>query len=169
MTIESEPGRGTCVGLYLQRLVEGTAGPLVPVFIGETALVEAEQTPRRAILVVDDEEAVLDVVRRFLEIPGHEVTGVTSGREALELLGRGATFDLVVLDVMIPREDPVQTLQRIRQRCPQVPVLLCTGLHEDTQASHLLRYPATTLLHKPFRMNELWHAVKEAMAERGVP
>src|SRR5207245_3471807 len=100
-----------------------------------------EVTPGRSILVVDDEEAVLDVVRRFLQIAGHEVTCLTSGREAIELLGRGKFVDLVILDVMMPREDATQTFQRIRQRCPGVPILLCTGLHEGTPATHLLRQP----------------------------
>ncbi len=164
LTIDSEPGRGTCIALYLPRLIERAGAPVVPVLMGDAELVEAEQTPRRAILVVDDEEAVLDVVRRFLQIAGHEVTCLTSGREAVEVLGQGAAFDLVILDVMMPREDAAQTFGRLRQRCPGVPVLLCTGLHEGTPASQLLRQPGVTLLRKPFRMNELWYAVKEALA-----
>src|SRR5262249_39108229 len=109
MTIESEPNKGTCVALYLPRFLDRersrkSAGAVLP---GEHEAVqlEPEVTPRRAILVVDDEEAVLDVVRRFLQIAGHEVTCLTSGREAIELLGDGAVVDLVILDVMMPRED----------------------------------------------------------------
>jgi DNA-binding response OmpR family regulator len=116
---------------------------------------------------VDDEEAVLDVVRRFLQIAGHEVTCLTSGREAVELLAAGKVIDLVILDVMVPREDTTQTFQRIRQRCPGVPILLCTGLHEGNPAGNLLQKPRTTLLRKPFRMSELWDAVKEALARTG--
>jgi two-component system cell cycle sensor histidine kinase/response regulator CckA len=168
LTIESEPGVGTCVALYLPRLVERDSGrkSVAPVS-WESEVVEPELTPRRAILVVDDEEAVLDVVRRFLQIAGHEVTCMTSGREAVELLAGGKTVDLVILDVMMPREDSTQTFLRIRQRCPGVPVLLCTGLHEGTPAAHLLRQPDTSLLRKPFRMNELWYAVKQALSETG--
>jgi signal transduction histidine kinase/CheY-like chemotaxis protein len=167
LTIESEPGRGTCVGLYLPRLVERPAAQPVPVLVGEAEVVEPEQMPRRSILVVDDEEAVLDVVRRFLQIAGHEVTCLTNGREAVELLAAGKVIDLVILDVMVPREDTTQTFQRIRQRCPGVPILLCTGLHEGSPAGHLLQKPGTTLLRKPFRMSELWDAVKEALAGAG--
>jgi PAS domain S-box-containing protein len=165
LTLDSEPARGTCVALYLPRLVERDSQrrSAVPVQLGEAEVVEPEVTPRRAILVVDDEEAVLDVVRRFLQIAGHEVTCLTSGREAIEMLAEGKLVDLVILDVMMPREDSAQTFQRIRQRCPSVPILLCTGLHESTPATQLLRQPGTTLLRKPFRMNELWYAVKEAL------
>ena len=52
----------------------------------------------------------------------------TSGQEALELLSNGRPVDLVILDLMMPREDVAATFQRLRQRRPGVPVLLCTGL-----------------------------------------
>jgi CheY-like chemotaxis protein len=166
LTIDSNPNQGTCVALYLPRLVERDSqrqGAL-PVLVGEAEGVEPEATQRRAILVVDDEEAVLDVVRRFLEIAGHEVTCLSSGREAVDLVAGGKKVDLVILDVMMPREDAAQTLQRLRQRCPNLPVLLCTGLHESARAASLLEKPGTTLLRKPFRMSELWDAVKHALA-----
>ena len=171
LTIESDPGQGTCAALYLPRLLEreGSHKSAMPVLPGQAEVVEPELTPRRAILVVDDEEAVLDVVRRFLQIAGHEVTCLTSGREAIEVLASGSVVDLVILDVMMPREDTGQTFQRIRQRCPGVPILLCTGLHEGTPAAQLLRQPHTTLLRKPFRMNELWYAVKQALSETARP
>jgi PAS domain S-box-containing protein len=166
LTIDSAPSQGTCVALYLPRLVEreGVGKRAVPVLMGEAEEVEAEHVPTRSILVVDDEEAVLDVVRRFLQIAGHEVTCLTSGREAVELLAGGKVVDLVILDVMMPREDVSQTFGRIRQRCPNVPILLCTGLQEGNVADQLQQKPATMLLRKPFRMNELWYAVKEALA-----
>ncbi len=172
LTIDSEPGRGTCVGLYLPRLVERPlARPVQPVGESEVVQVEPEHLPRRTILVVDDEEAVLDVVRRFLQIAGHEVTCLTSGRAAVEwldeMLAAGRSIDLVILDVMMPREDVNQTFACIRQRCPGVPILLCTGLHEGNVAGHLQRQENTSLLHKPFRMNELWYAVKEALLGPG--
>jgi DNA-binding NtrC family response regulator len=64
---------------------------------------------------------------------------------------------------MMPREDAQVTFQRIRQRCPEVPVLLCTGLADAEPAPKLLRLPATSLIRKPFRMGELWQAVKETL------
>ena len=71
----------------------------------DAEVVEPESAPGRSILVIDDEEAVLDVVRRFLQIAGHQVTVATSGQEALELLSNGRPVDLVILDLMMPRED----------------------------------------------------------------
>jgi CheY-like chemotaxis protein len=91
------------------------------------------------------------------------VTVATSGHEALELLANGRPVDLVILDLMMPREDVAQTFQRLRQRRPGVPVLLCTGLADASPAPELLLNSAVGLIRKPFRMNELWYAVRQAL------
>jgi PAS domain S-box-containing protein len=165
MTIDSVPGRGTKVTLHLPRLTstDVVSHPALADYAAED--LEPEAGPGRAILVIDDEEAVLDVVRRFLQIAGHEVHCATSGQGALDGLGGGQEVDLVILDLMMPREDAAQTFRRLRQRRPRVPVLLCTGLPQADPAPALLREEAVGLIRKPFRMNELWYAVKQALSE----
>jgi PAS domain S-box-containing protein len=162
LTLDSAPGRGTRVSLYLPRALPSLAAKgLSPGDATEGG--EPETTPSRAILVIDDEAAVLDVVRRFLQIAGHEVACASSGAEALEHLNGGQACDLIVLDLMMPREDAVALFQRLRQRRPGVAVLLCTGLPQAEPVPELLRGGAAGLIRKPFRMNELWHAVKQAL------
>jgi CheY-like chemotaxis protein len=129
-------------------------------------VLEPEALPGKSILVVDDEEAVQDVVRRFLEIAGHEVVCASNGDRGLELLANGRTCDLVILDLMMPREEAATTFQRLRQRRPDVPILLCTGLPQADPAPHLLQAGAAGLLRKPFRMNELWYAVNQALTQK---
>jgi PAS domain S-box-containing protein len=162
MTLDSEPNRGTRVSLYLSRVLPGTDAAAAP-RPGDAETVEPELTVGRSILVVDDEEAVLDVMSRFLEIAGHSVTCAASGHEALEHLAAGRPCDLVILDLMMPREDAMMTFQRLRHRRPGVPALLCTGLPQAGPAPELLRGGAAGLIRKPFRMNELWHAVEQAL------
>jgi CheY-like chemotaxis protein len=162
LTIDTTPGQGTSIRLYLQRLSSLTSADAA-IALSPSEVLEPETVPGRAIMVIDDEEAVLDVVRRFLQIPGHRVSGATSGQEALELLAGGAEADLVILDLMMPSEDARTTFQKVRQRCPGVPVLLCTGLPQADPAPELLRQPAVSLIRKPFRMNELWYAVRQAL------
>jgi two-component system cell cycle sensor histidine kinase/response regulator CckA len=164
LTIDSDPTRGTRVGLFLPRLLDAAdaARPSVPAPGPE--VLEPESTPGRSILVIDDEEVVLDVVRRFLQIAGHSVTCVSRGHEALDQLAAGRQVDLIILDLMMPREDAATTFQRLRQRRPDVPVLLCTGLPQADPAPELLRHAGVGLIRKPFRMNELWYAVREALA-----
>jgi PAS domain S-box-containing protein len=158
LTIDTLPGQGTCVSLYLPRLAD--AGPAAGFESGQ--VLEPENLPGRCILVVDDEEAVLDVVRRFLEIAGHQVTCATSGGQALEFLEQGLPAELVILDLMMPREDGAATFRHLRQLRPDVPVLLCTGLVQADPVP-LLAEGAAGMLRKPFRMNELWYAVNQAL------
>src|SRR5258708_35265994 len=82
---------------------------------------DTETSLGRHILVIDDEEAVLDIVRRFLEIAGHQVICASSGHDGLDWLSKSKEIDLVVLDLMMPREDSAITFQRIRQRWPELP------------------------------------------------
>jgi two-component system cell cycle sensor histidine kinase/response regulator CckA len=164
LTIDSTPGQGTSVKLYLPRVPVPAARGREPFEAGQ--VLEPETGPGRAILVVDDEEAVQDVVRRFLEIAGHHVTCASSGEQALELLANGRPCDLVILDLMMPREESAVTFQKLRQRRPGVPILLCTGLPQADPAPHLLKAGAAGLLRKPFRMTELWYAVNQALNTR---
>jgi CheY-like chemotaxis protein len=162
LTIDSEAGSGTTVGVYLPRLVQSSPADRHADF-EEGQVLEPETAPGRNILVIDDEEAVLDVVRRFLEIAGHHVTCAESGQAALELLSPALDIDLVILDLMMPREDAVTTFQRLRQRRPNTPILLCTGMPTGQPAPQLLAAGAVGILRKPFRMNELWYAVNQAL------
>jgi PAS domain S-box-containing protein len=163
LTIDTMIRQGTCVSLYLPRLTGDDAGPGKEAFEAGQVL-EPEQVPGRNILVIDDEEAVLDVVRRFLEIAGHGVTCATTGAQALQLLEQDLPADLVILDLMIPREEGAQTFQRLQQRRPGLPVLLCTGLVPPDLHPSPLPEGAAGLLRKPFRMNELWYAVNQALS-----
>ena len=163
LTIDSALGRGTRVSLYLPRASSKVEAAETALPRGDGEEMQPATMPSRSILVIDDEEAVLDVVRRVLEIAGHEVACVSSGPDALERLNTGQPCDLIILDLMMPREDAVGLFQRLRQRRPGVPVLLCTGLPQAEPAPELLASGAAGLIRKPFRMNELWIAVKNAL------
>jgi PAS domain S-box-containing protein len=167
LAIDSIPGEGTTVGLYLPRLVRSAKTDEEPDFEAGQIL-EPETSPGRNILVIDDEEAVLDVVRRFLEIAGHHVTCASSGQAAVELLTPGAEIDLAILDLMMPREDAATTFQRLRQRRPNLPILLCTGMPHGRPGPQLLEAGALGIIRKPFRMNELWYAVSQALSGKAL-
>ena len=158
LAIASEPGRGTCMSLYLPRLPENVPNPMA----ANVTVLEPEASLRRHILVVDDEEAVQDVVRRFLEIAGHQVHCAASGHLGLQYL-QANSVDLVVLDWMIPKEEGRANFDQIRRTYPKLPILLCTGLVQTDQAAELLKEEGVDLLRKPFRMNELWYAVNQSL------
>jgi PAS domain S-box-containing protein len=165
LTLESTLGQGTNVALYLPRLVEKpTEGeePGSSLLNGE--VIEPESAPRRAILVVDDEPIVLEVVGQFLELAGHQVHCVTSGQEGKDFLAQGRQVDLVILDMEIPGEESAHNLHGLHQVCPQLPVLLCSGLQP---AERTVPAEASGIVYKPFRMNELWYSVQQALALAG--
>lgn len=164
LAIDTVAGEGTCMNIFLPRATlrrepdPSSQPPLA------SEVVEPEPSPEKNILVIDDEEAVQDVVRRFLQIAGHRVTCATSGQNALELLAKGKRADLIILDLMMPREDAAGNFQNLRQQLPGVPILLCTGLPQADPAPSLLAQKGVGLIRKPFRMNELWYLVKEALS-----
>lgn len=167
LTIKTQAGVGTCVSIYLPRLDEAVAQLEPGHYDGK--LLEPETGPGKVILVIDDEQAVLNVIQRFLEIAGHQVIPVTTGVQALQKLGHGQQADLIILDLMIPREEGARTFDAIRTLRPGLPILLCTGLLQAEQGSALIARGAVDLLRKPFRMNELWYAVNKALAASTEP
>jgi DNA-binding response OmpR family regulator len=106
------------------------------------------------ILVVDDEPAIVTVVRERLKLDGFEVRAVASGEEALAHLD-AAPADLVVLDVMLPGIDGFEVLRRLRGAGDRVPVIVLTAKDEDVDKIVGLELGADDYLVKPFNPREL--------------
>jgi len=105
------------------------------------------------ILVVDDDVTVRDVVRRYLELAGHEVELAGDGEQAL----RSFAFrepDLVVLDLMLPGIDGLEVCRRLRHRSA-VPVVMLTALGEEEDRIVGLQLGADDYVTKPFSPREL--------------
>jgi two-component system response regulator MprA len=79
------------------------------------------------ILVVDDERAVRDSLRRALELQGYQVDLAADGAEALALLEANGQPDAVVLDILMPGLDGLEVCRRIREEGNEVPVLMLTA------------------------------------------
>ncbi len=113
------------------------------------------------ILVVDDEQPMRSFIVRNLEARGYEATGAASGFEALALLQKHEP-DLVILDVMMPSMDGLETCERIRQRSI-VPILVVTALGEERDRVRALDAGADDCLVKPFGVSELLARVAAAL------
>ena len=81
------------------------------------------------VLVVDDEEAIREVVSTLLEAQGYRCTTCVNGRMALEKF-RQDTFDLVLSDIVMPEMDGLKLLAELRAADPDVPVIMVTALSE---------------------------------------
>jgi len=106
-----------------------------------------------SILVVDDEPTVREVVANYLRRDGHEVTEVDNGDTALDLVGR-ETYDLVVLDMMLPGVNGLDILRRVRQ-LGDMPVIMLTARSEESDRVAGLELGADDYVVKPFSPREL--------------
>ena len=107
------------------------------------------------ILVVDDERAVRDSLRRALELEGYDVEVAADGREALDRLEREPEPDAVILDVLMPAVDGLEVCERLRRAGRLLPVLMLTARAEVENRVAGLDAGADDYLTKPFALEEL--------------
>ncbi|HEV2529333.1 MAG TPA: response regulator transcription factor [Thermomicrobiales bacterium] len=111
-----------------------------------------------SILIVEDERDLNDLIARQLRQEGHEVRQAGDGQSGLTT-ALGGTFDLVILDWMLPRLDGLTVARRIREQSV-VPILMLTARGEETDIVLGLEVGADDYLTKPFRMRELTARVR---------
>jgi two-component system response regulator MprA len=111
-------------------------------------------TPRPRVLVVDDDQAVRDSLRRSLEFNGYTVTLAQDGAEALASIGQ-ASPDALVIDVMMPRLDGLETTRALRTAGNDLPILVLTARDSVGDRVEGLDAGADDYLTKPFALEEL--------------
>jgi len=154
MRIQSEPGQGTKVTLWLPRAKEGLKEP--------TPLVEVSQ-PTEAkslrVLLVDDDILVSMGAADMLLDMGHRVIEAQSGADALKILETDAPFDIVVTDYAMPGMNGFDLAQRIRMRNPRLPIILATG-YAELPADRSIQFAR---LSKPYTAKDLAAALEQAV------
>ncbi|TPL06119.1 response regulator [Mesorhizobium sp. B2-4-14] len=119
------------------------------------------------ILVVDDDREIRTLLGRYLDGQGFRVSVAADRRECEQKLASGQ-FDLVVLDVMLPDGSGLDICRALRDRKPQIPVILLTALKEDVDRIIGLELGADDYLGKPFNPRELIARIR-AVLRRAVP
>ena len=114
----------------------------------------AEATPRQHVLVVEDDRAVRESLRRSLEFNGYQVSTASDGAEALAGIS-GINPDAVVMDVMMPRLDGLETTKALRKVGNAVPILVLTARDAVGDRVEGLDAGADDYLTKPFALEEL--------------
>lgn len=118
------------------------------------------------ILVVDDEPEMRRYLRQVLELDAHHVTAVDSGSSALEQLQRGFDPDVVLLDMLMPEMDGLQTLERMRKMRPSLRVVMLSCEAETPKVVQAMRLGATDYWRKPFRKEELNAILEQCHRDR---
>src|SRR5438874_9877418 len=124
----------------------------------------ADRAPR--ILLVDDEQSIQTLLSYPLQKDGYDVVRASDGKEALARFSEQA-FDLVVLDVMMPRLDGLEVCRRLRSRST-VPIILLTAKTEEIDKVLGLELGADDYITKPFSLREFRSRVRAALRRAGM-
>ncbi|MBI1751566.1 MAG: response regulator [Acidobacteria bacterium] len=154
LVLTSQVGRGT------QAVISIPQCQSIPV----PAPPSLRSRPTRNILLADDESGIRELTREFLESEGFAVVEAADGLAAQEaFLSDPQAWDLVILDLVMPRLGGAEVLARIEALRPDLPALMISGYSADTR-SDLLNGPHRAFLSKPFRLQQL----KESLSALGL-
>lgn len=155
--IQSEPGKGTRVDVYLPSALAAEPNAAAPEAAGQGGA-------SARILLVDDEETLLQMMTRQLQLMGHRVTPFLSSTDALEdFRMRPDAFDLVISDNSMPRLSGLDLAERIRALRDDLPILLISGLAQTVEADLIREHGVTKVLPKPHTGAELERALEELL------
>jgi len=121
---------------------------------------------RGKVLLIDDKLEFLKVLSERLRLRGYEVTGVGSGGEALQAVEQ-SPFDVIVLDLVMPVMDGVETLRRLRALDPQAQIIVFSGYATSREVEQALALGATDFLAKPADLDTLMEHINQAIAKKG--
>jgi PAS domain S-box-containing protein len=158
MEVESAVGRGSTFSMFLPRSRALASAPR-PVRVAEATAAEGKER----ILVVDDEELVRMVTKAVLAYRGYHITEACDGQEAVEKYAANpGAFDLVMLDLHMPRLNGHEALLRIREINPRAKVVMLSGgLQEIAEGNDELARVA--FLQKPFENQELLRLIRQLL------
>jgi DNA-binding NtrC family response regulator len=114
------------------------------------------------ILVVDDDVIVIKSCRRILEAEGFEVTAVPSADEALEKI-KICDFDLLVIDVKMPKHDGIFLMREIRKNWPDIPIIVMSGYPTPETIADVFRLGAVQFIPKPFKPDEFMKSIRQVI------
>lgn len=152
--VKSRPGRGTVFSITLPR-GETNSSPSSP-----------SNPPGEGrsyhVLVVDDEEEILGILRDMIQLKGHRVTAMSDGKKALEVIREG-DFDLILTDLGMPDVSGWEVARQAKARNPKVPVILITGWGAQYEDDDLTERGVDLVLSKPFSWDRLLEAMNKML------
>ena len=154
----SRPGRFTEFHIYLP-LVDTTAGE-------EPALFDQPQLPggHEHVMLIDDEEMLVDIMRQVLEQLGYAVSTHTDSQAALaDFRSRPMAFDLLITDMTMPGMTGTGLAQAAREVRADIPIILCTGYNEQVNRENAQTLGIQALVMKPVGMQELAETIRSVL------
>jgi CheY-like chemotaxis protein len=118
------------------------------------------------ILIVDDDQDLLDMVGVLLRSEGHEVTGVTSGFEAIEYIQSIQPLDLMLLDLRMAPVDGMEVLEVARKERPTMDVIVISAYLDDATVQRITELGCAGHVSKPFSLEEILMPIQDIFARR---
>lgn len=160
--IYSEVGHGTTIKLYLPRASSAEAHALQDIVVAPI------ESGSETILVVEDDALVRNYVVAQLKSLGYEVLTAANAAEALKIIKREKTLDLLFTDVIMPGEMNGRQLSDAAAKCrPDLKVLFTSGYTENAIVHHGRLDPGVLLLAKPYRKADLARMIRQALTNGG--
>jgi CheY-like chemotaxis protein len=120
------------------------------------------------VLVIDDDEGVRASVSRILASGGHDAVVAVNGLDGIDALIR-TRFDVVITDILMPVQEGIETIQRVRELDPEMPIIAISGAFGQDDFSALddaKLIGADVAIEKPFTVEELLEAIAEVLRIR---
>ncbi|MHB8764811.1 MAG: sigma-54-dependent transcriptional regulator, partial [Deferrisomatales bacterium] len=118
------------------------------------------------VLVVDDDPGIREYLDSLLSLEGYRVESSPGGVEALARLENGLRPDVVILDIMMPGMDGLETLSHLKERDPELPVIMLSGVGQTATVVRAMKGGAYDYIDKSFEVDELQMAVEKALERR---
>ena len=115
------------------------------------------------ILLVDDEPGMLRYIKTLLEVEDHQVATASTGEEALLIVEKGMSPDLVLLDLLMPGIDGLETLEQLRKLRPGMKVVMLSCVNDTKKVVQAIRLGATDYITKPFQKAELDNVIDQCL------
>jgi PAS domain S-box-containing protein len=153
ITVQSEPRHGTQFTLHF---------PILPASENLRRNIQHSKLERgtEQIIIIDDEKDVAGVIGGMLESMGYHVTIVDSGRKAINLFKKNKRFDVVILDLNMPKMSGKETFEKLKEIDPKIPVIISTGYSDRDMDVSQWRDAVDAFLQKPYPIEELSKAIR---------
>ncbi len=156
IAVESTPGSGTTIRVYIPIAPGGAAAPEEPV-------PAAAHLEPGVVLVADDEEMVRRVLVQYLKRRGWETLVASDGQEAVRIHAEHqGQIDLLILDHLMPNLSGLEAAEKIRARDPKIPVVLMSGFTNQETVEKFRSQGFAHFLKKPFQLQELLQIIRQA-------
>lgn len=155
--VDSELNAGTSVKIYLPRVDAAPAPSLIADVVAKT------ENDSGAVLVVEDEDLLRQIICEFLARGGYTVLQASNAAEAMARLEEfGRPIDILVTDVILPKTRGPELVRNVQEKCPDLRVVYISGFTGSSLVRDGILEPGTILLQKPFKLRELAQTIRDA-------